>query len=95
MREKIPYPAKVTLYQCNCGIIFKRGKRKRIELEREIVTQKRQYIQAKCCDCGFRVKIVEPIDKEKDVEVHLSLQKPLSYNIPMYISLLFLFDKIY
>ena len=68
---KTPYPAEATLYQCNRGIIYNRGKRKRIELDQENVTRKRQYSKAKYCDCGFKVKIVEPIDKDKHVEVRL------------------------
>jgi hypothetical protein len=68
---KMPYPAEATLYQCNHGIIYNRRKRKKIELEQKIVTQKRQYSKAKYCDCEFKVKIVEPIDKDKHVELHI------------------------
>jgi hypothetical protein len=59
------------LYQCNRGIIYNRGKRKKIELDQENVTRKRQYSKAKYCNCGFKVKIVEPINKEKHIEVRL------------------------
>ena len=67
----MPYPVETTLYQCNCGIFYSRGKRKMIELDLEIVTRKRQYSKANYCDCGFKVKIVEPIDKVKHVEAHI------------------------
>ena len=68
---KMPFPAEATLYQCNRNIIYNRGKRKKIGHDQEIVTQKRQYSKAKYCNCGFKVKIVEPIDKEKHIEVCL------------------------
>ena len=64
---KTPYPAEATLYECNRGIVYNRGKRKKIELDQENVIRKRQYSKAKYCDCGFKVKIVEPIDKGKHV----------------------------
>ena len=68
---KMPYPAETTLHQCNCGIMYNLGKRKRIGHDQEIVTQKRQYSKTKYCNCGFKVKIVEPIKKEKHIEVCL------------------------
>ena len=66
---KMPYPAEATLYQCNRDIIYNRGIKKRIGPDQEIVTQIRQYSKSKYCNCGFKVNI-EPIKKEKHVEVH-------------------------
>ena len=67
----MPYSTETTLNQCNRGKIYNCRKLMRIELDKKIVIRKRQYNKAKYCDCGFKVKIVELIDKEKHVEVCL------------------------
>ena len=68
---KMSYPAQAILYVCNRGMIYNRGKRKKTGSDQEFVTQKRQFSKAKYCNCGFKVKVVEPVDKEKHVEVCL------------------------
>ena len=59
---KMPFPAQTILYVCNRGMIYNREKRKITRSDQEIVTQKRQYSKTKYCNCGFKVKVVEPVE---------------------------------
>ena len=66
---KIPYSAEATLYQCNRGIIYNKGKRKMIELDQKNFRWKPQYSKAKYY--GNQLKIVQPIDKDTHIEIRL------------------------
>jgi hypothetical protein len=66
------FPSTVSGFCCNCGGHFRRGKKKKQEIElQEISTRKRQYSEEKYCDCQFYLKIVKPNDKDANIEVNL------------------------
>jgi hypothetical protein len=63
-----PFPAQATLLQCNRGRRYRQGHKISVAPEEDYVTQKRQYSTAKYCGCEFMLKIIEPTDKDKDIE---------------------------
>ena len=67
--SSVPFPATVTHYGCNRGGTYRRGKRRKIQDFAKRMTEKQQYSKAKYCGCEFSMKIVQPVEAEKNVEV--------------------------